>query len=55
MNMAILEHKRELVIPIEVKSKFCSGFIFRIVDIIEVIKETLEKRYYQIPKYRKVH
>ena len=41
INMAIVEHKRELVPPIEVKSKLCSGFIFRIVDIIEVIKETL--------------
>ena len=53
--MAIFEHKKKLVPPIEVKSKLCSGFIFRIVDIIEVIKETLQKRYYQIQNYKKVH
>lgn len=43
INMAILEHKRELVPPIEVKSKLCSGFIFRIVDILKLLKKLLKK------------
>jgi hypothetical protein len=46
MNMAVLEHKRERnrSPPIEVKSKFCSGLFlsFRMVDIIEIIRETLK-------------
>lgn len=41
--MAIVEHKRELVPPIEVKSKLCSGFIFRIVDILKLLKKLLKK------------
>jgi hypothetical protein len=44
--MAVLEHKRERnrSPPMEVKSKFCSGpfLSFRMVDIIEIIRETLK-------------
>ena len=55
----IFEHQRErekLIPPIEVKSKFCSGFLsFRIVDIIEVMKETLEKHTIKFRTAKKVH
>ena len=55
INMAIVEHKRELVPPIEVKSKLCSGFIFRIVDILKLLKKLLKKHTIKFRTTKKVH
>jgi siroheme synthase (precorrin-2 oxidase/ferrochelatase) len=50
------KEREKLIPPIEVKSKFCSGFLsFRIVDIIEVRKETLEKHTIKFRTTKKVH